>query len=106
MTYKLPEPAYPLGRGDLPSFSDEQITTAYAAGLAARVPEGWKMAPIEPTDSMAVAAIVVALGTNAINGVEAYRAMLAAAPEPVCRYPDCKCPTETPCLQGLPEPKP
>lgn len=32
-------------------------------------------------------------------------AAISSAPQATaCRYPDCKCPTESPCLQGLPQP--
>jgi len=48
---------------------------------AAVVPEGWKLAPIEPTDAMASAALGVSLDDRSINGVAQYRAMLATAPE-------------------------
>lgn len=85
MTYKLPEPAYPLGRGDLPSFSAEQVDAAYAAGLAARVPEGWKLVPIEPTELMCAEGLedeesTIKDGKLFARGL--YAAMLAAAPEP------------------------
>ena len=91
MTYKLPEPysvvgsllgsigtfsatGFKLRRGD-PLFTAEQMQAAYAAGLAAQVPEGWKMVPVEPNLKMVIAA------ENYI-GRHAYEKMLAAAPEP------------------------
>lgn len=63
---------------------------AYAAGLAAGVPEGWKLVPVEPTPEM-IGAMACEEATGKINheptvgmaGAEnAYAAMIAAAPEP------------------------
>lgn len=54
---------------------------ARAALSAPAVPPGWVLVPVEPTDAMAAAAIVVSLqDRNSINGVAQYRAMLKAAP--------------------------
>lgn len=46
-----------------------------------KVPDGWKLVPVEPTGDMANAAIKVSLRNTSINGVPQYRAMLDAAPE-------------------------
>jgi hypothetical protein len=48
------------------------------------VPDGYKLVPIEPTDVMALAALGVSLRKplTSLNGVDVYRAMLAAAPQP------------------------
>ncbi|MGL5565442.1 MAG: hypothetical protein ACRDC4_06880 [Plesiomonas sp.] len=46
-----------------------------------KVPDGWRLVPVEPTDDMVNAAIKVSLRNPSINGVPQYRAMLAAAPE-------------------------
>jgi hypothetical protein len=53
-----------------------------AQPVSAGVLEGWKLVPVEPTDAMALAACKVSLRNPAINGVDQYRAMLAAAPQP------------------------
>lgn len=70
-------------------YSLEELEAAYAAGLAARVPEGWKLVPVEPTK------LQIIKGENALYSISdgdfratqseieyCYAAMLAAAPEP------------------------
>ena len=82
--YKLPEPD--LRRPDGVYWNEKQAReiakAAYAAGLAARVPEGWKMVPVEPTEAM----LIVDIETDSFIGIDdaskLYKAMLAAAPEP------------------------
>jgi len=58
---------------------------AYRAGMAAAVPEGWKLVPVEPTQAMVVqgAGIIDDNGGNARWGDirEAWDAMLSASPE-------------------------
>lgn len=46
-----------------------------------KIPDGWKLVPVEPTDDMALAAIKVTLRNPSVNGVQQYKAMLSAAPE-------------------------
>jgi len=46
------------------------------------VPEGWKLVPVEPPDSMAKAGAQYAECGLQANAVFGYRAMLAAAPQP------------------------
>lgn len=51
--------------------------------LAAPVPAGWKMVPLDPTDSMLLAAVSDDLGAKGLRRLLAgdnYRAMVTAAP--------------------------
>lgn len=63
----------------------EKVIAAWnrRAPSGAKVPEGYALVPIEPTDEMALAAIKASLmHTGLINGVPQYKAMIAAAPLP------------------------
>ena len=97
MTYKLPEPEFQLkwhsspaayrvskpNIGDADVYTAEQMQAAYAAGLAARVPEGWKMVPIEMTPEMVTAVEKQwSVGSALDMARREYKASLAAAPEP------------------------
>ena len=48
---------------------------------APRVPDGWKLVPIEPTQEMIAAALESTHVLNAHRAVACYDAMLSAAPE-------------------------
>lgn len=49
---------------------------------APRVPEGWKLVPVEPTNAMVYAQDKLLMRGVTRGSDEIYRAMLAAAPEP------------------------
>lgn len=49
---------------------------------ALRVPEGWKLVPVEPTKEMRLASRRYVAKTKLTSGPGFYRAMLAAAPNP------------------------
>jgi hypothetical protein len=49
----------------------------------ATVPEGWKLAPVEPDEKMRQAGIDAYFSDDNVDGLcDVYRAMLAAAPKP------------------------
>jgi len=50
-------------------------------GVSVKVPEGWKLVPIEPTDEMLDAAQDAVDDTFRLDIVRTYSAMLAAAPQ-------------------------
>jgi hypothetical protein len=78
--YTLPEP---LCRDDTEHGKDyyvaKHVTDAFAAGLeeGRKVPEGWQIVPIDPTLEMWDAL----QGVSYLGAVEAYKNVLAAAPE-------------------------
>ena len=57
------------------------------------LPEGWALVPIEPTDKMVRACYHIDLsympGQEGADGAAIYRAMLAAAPQPVAQPVYC-----------------
>lgn len=50
--FQLPAPSVTYADHSYPAYSAKQMQAAYAAGLAARVPDGWKIVPIEPSIEM------------------------------------------------------
>lgn len=90
----LPRPAWDkrtiCTTGD--AYSDRQMR-AYAdatAALRARgaVPSGWKLVPVEPTIAMCIAGDAARLNESDVTrSAPAYRAMLAAAPQPPAAMP-------------------
>jgi hypothetical protein len=70
-----------------PSFVDKLerfANLAFAAGQASKVPEGWKLVPVEPTLDMGWAYLDAARESTPDNdhcfSHSGYRAMIAAAP--------------------------
>lgn len=65
-----------------------KLADKLAAQPQAKVPEGWKLVPVEPTDEMLVVRVNVRTILGWVTTLDAhgtdtiYRAMLAAAPEP------------------------
>ncbi|MBD3844285.1 hypothetical protein IED13_01145 [Bosea sp. SSUT16] len=59
--------------------ADTPHSTPAAQGTVA----GWRLVPVEPTPEMICAGVqMVSIGHGAVSGVPAWKAMLAAAPEP------------------------
>lgn len=69
---------YPLPSYIIPH-SDRATRLLYAAPVMPTVPEGYALAPIDPTDNMCAAAIGARLAhPQQLNGIHQYRAMIAA----------------------------
>lgn len=51
-----PDEALDMGLEAIPYFTAEQVRQAQREAVAAAVPEGWKLVPIEPTEEMIQAA--------------------------------------------------
>ena len=91
MMPKLPDPdchAYAPQLGQVGDYWLESSVRAiqeeaYKAGMAAAVPDGWKVVPVEPTPKMLTAAYsVVRWDQDADVATRAsYSAMLSASPE-------------------------
>jgi hypothetical protein len=98
MMPKLPEPNFKLiWRGgqylvSKPNIDGTDVYTpetvraiqeeAYKAGMAAAVPDGWKVVPVEPTIAMCLSGAKARLSIEYPTPAEAaYIAMLSAAPE-------------------------
>jgi hypothetical protein len=87
---KLPEPdchAYAPQLGQVGDYWLESSVRAiqeeaYKAGIAAAVPEGWKVVPVEPTIDMCLSGAKARLSIEYPTPAEAaYIAMLSASPE-------------------------
>lgn len=57
---------------------------------------------VRPADSLSDSRL--RLANSSLNKARAHLEQPTEPARTVCAYPECKCPTENPCLQGLPAP--
>lgn len=69
--------------GEMTYYTADQVRQAQRDAVAAAVPEGWKLAPIEPTDGMRAAGRAYFLKNymDIFSSEYHYQEMLEAAPE-------------------------
>lgn len=93
-SHKPPPNTMTLGDTRHLSFETRKaVFFGYQAGLSARIPEWWKLVPVEPTDEMYKIAIEAFHKPENRHGAifdEVYKAMLSAAPAmPMLHYCTC-----------------
>ena len=79
-SHKPPPNTMTLGDTRHLSFETRKaVFFGYQAGLSARIPEGWQLVPVEPTEEMCLEGDAGIL--DDCNSDEIYKAMLSAAPD-------------------------